>query len=44
VLVALIAIFGFAAILVQEESSLEPLLPDYRRNIEAKIRVLPAAA
>ena len=40
-LVAFVAIFGFAAILVQEVSSLGPKLPDYRYNIEAKIRALP---
>ena len=44
VLVAFVAIFGFAAILVHEASSLGPRLPDYRLNIEAKIHLLPQVA
>ncbi|HEV2098036.1 MAG TPA: AI-2E family transporter [Stellaceae bacterium] len=44
VLVAFVAIFGFAAVLVREASSLAPQLPDYRSNIEAKIRTLPQIA
>ena len=42
--VAFVAIFGLAAILTQEVSSLGPKLPDYRYNIEAKIRTLPHVA
>ncbi len=44
VLIAFIAIFGFAAILAQEVSSLGPKLPEYRYNLEAKIRTLPRVA
>ena len=52
VLVAFVAIFGFAAVLMREASSLGPRLPDYRSNIEAKnrsnieakIRMLPQVA
>jgi predicted PurR-regulated permease PerM len=40
-LVAFVAIFGLAAILTQEVSSLGPKLPEYRYNIAAKIRTLP---
>jgi predicted PurR-regulated permease PerM len=40
-LVAFVAIFGLAAIFTQEVSSLGPKLPEYRYNIEAKIRTLP---
>lgn len=43
VLVAFLAMFAFAAIIAAEVSSLGPELPDYRRNIEAKIRALPKA-
>jgi predicted PurR-regulated permease PerM len=43
-LVAFVAIFGLAAILTQEVSSLGPKLPDYRFNIEAKIHTLPRVA
>ena len=43
-LVAFVAIFGLAAILTQEVSSLGPKLPDYRYNIEGKIHTLPRVA
>lgn len=43
-LVAFVAIFGLAAVLTQEVSSLGPKLPDYRYNIEAKIRTMPHVA
>jgi predicted PurR-regulated permease PerM len=40
VLVAFLAILGFATIVVQEASSLAEQIPEYRYNIEAKIRSL----
>src|SRR6516225_5999670 len=43
VLIAFLAMLGFAAIVVQEISSLAQQLPEYRLNLEAKIRSLPAA-
>ena len=43
VLIAFLAMLGFAAIVVQEISSLAQQLPEYRSNLEAKIRSLPAA-
>jgi len=43
VLIAFLALLGFAAIVVQEISSLAQQLPEYRSNLEAKIRSLPAA-
>jgi len=43
VLVAFLAMLGFAAIVVQEVSSLAQQLPEYRSNLEAKIRSLPEA-
>jgi len=43
VLIAFVAILGFAAIVVQEISSLAQQLPEYRINLEAKIRSLPGA-
>jgi predicted PurR-regulated permease PerM len=42
--VAFVAIFGLAATLTQEVSSLGPKLPNYRYNIETKIRTLPGVA
>jgi predicted PurR-regulated permease PerM len=42
-LIAFLAIAGFAAILVEEVSSLAQQLPEYRSNLESKIRSLPAA-
>jgi len=42
VLIAFLAMLGFAAIVVQEISSLAQQLPEYRSNLEAKIRALPA--
>ena len=41
VLVAFLAICGFAAIIVHEVSSLAQELPQYRYNIEEKIRTVP---
>ena len=41
VLVAFIAIAGFAAVGVEEGSSLARQLPEYRYNLETKIRALP---
>ena len=41
VLVAFLAIFAFGAIVVEEIFLLEPELPAYQRNIEAKLSVLP---
>src|SRR5215469_657441 len=41
VLIAFLALLGFAAIIVQEVSSLAQQLPEYRSNLEAKIRSLP---
>ena len=43
VLIAFLVMIGFAAIVVQEISSLALQLPEYRANLEAKIRSLPAA-
>jgi predicted PurR-regulated permease PerM len=40
VLVAFLAILAFATIVVQEASSLAEQIPEYRYNIEAKIRSL----
>ncbi len=42
-LVAFLAIFAFAAIVAEEISLLGPQLPEYRRNIELKLRALPRA-
>jgi predicted PurR-regulated permease PerM len=44
VLIAFLAMLGFAAVVVQELSSLAAQIPEYRSNLEAKIRSLPAAA
>jgi predicted PurR-regulated permease PerM len=44
VLIAFLAIAGFAALLVEEVSSLAQQLPEYRSNLESKVRSLPAAA
>jgi predicted PurR-regulated permease PerM len=41
VLIAFIAMLGFAAVVVQELSSLARQIPEYRSNLEAKIRSLP---
>ena len=41
VLIAFLAMLGFAAVVVQEISSLAQQLPAYRSNLEAKIRSLP---
>jgi predicted PurR-regulated permease PerM len=43
VLIAFLAMLGFAAVVVQELSSLAQQLPEYRSNLEAKIRSLPGA-
>ena len=43
VLIAFLPLLGFAAIVVQEISSLAQQLPEYRSNLEIKIRSLPAA-
>jgi predicted PurR-regulated permease PerM len=43
VLIAFLAMLGFAAVVVQEISSLAQQLPAYRSNLEAKIRSLPGA-
>src|SRR5438876_3818254 len=40
VLVAFLAMLGFAAIVVQESSSLAEQIPEYRYNIEVKVRSL----
>jgi predicted PurR-regulated permease PerM len=40
VLVAFLAMLGFAAIVVQEASSLAEQIPEYRYNIEGKVRSL----
>jgi predicted PurR-regulated permease PerM len=40
-LIAFLAMLGFAAIVVQEISSLAQQIPEYRSNLEAKIRSLP---
>ena len=42
VLIAFLAMLGFAAVVVQELSSLAAQIPEYRSNLEAKIRSLPA--
>jgi predicted PurR-regulated permease PerM len=42
-LVAFLAIFGFAAIVVHETGTLAGQLPEYRYNLEAKVRSLPGA-
>jgi predicted PurR-regulated permease PerM len=41
VLLAIIAIVGFATVVVEEVSSLAQQLPEYRYNLESKIRSLP---
>ena len=41
VLIAFLAMIGFSAVVVQEISSLAEQLPEYRSNLEAKIRSLP---
>jgi predicted PurR-regulated permease PerM len=41
VLVAFLAMLGFAAIIVQEISTLAQQIPEYRSNLETKIRSLP---
>ena len=43
VLIAFLAMLGFVAIVVQEIPSLAKQLPEYRSNLEAKIRSLPGA-
>ena len=43
VLIAFLALIGFSAVVVQEISSLAQQLPEYRSNLEAKIRSLPGA-
>jgi predicted PurR-regulated permease PerM len=42
VVIAFVALLGFAAIVVQEISSLAQQLPEYRSNLETKIRSIPA--
>jgi len=42
VLLACVAIAGFAAVVVGEVSSLAQQLPEYRYNLQTKIRLLPA--
>jgi len=42
VLLAFAAIAGFAAVVVEEVSSLAQQLPEYRYNLQTKIRLLPA--
>ena len=42
VLIAFLAVLGFAAVVVQEISTLAQQIPEYRSNLEAKIRSLPA--
>ena len=42
VLITFLAMLGFAAVIVQELSSLAAQIPEYRSNLEAKIRSLPA--
>jgi predicted PurR-regulated permease PerM len=42
-LAAFMAIFGFAAIVVHETTTLAQQLPEYRYNLEAKVRSLPGA-
>jgi predicted PurR-regulated permease PerM len=41
VLIAFLAMIGFGAVVVQEISSLAQQLPEYRSNLETKIRSLP---
>jgi predicted PurR-regulated permease PerM len=41
VLLAIMAIVGFATVVVEEVSSLAQQLPEYRYNLESKIRSLP---
>jgi predicted PurR-regulated permease PerM len=41
VLMAFLAIIGFTAVILQEISSLAQQLPEYRSNLETKIRSLP---
>jgi predicted PurR-regulated permease PerM len=41
VLIAFLAMLGFAAVVVQELSSLARQIPEYRSNLEAKIHSLP---
>ena len=43
VLMAFLAIIGFTAVILQEVSSLAQQLPEYRSNLETKIRSLPGA-
>ena len=43
VIVAFLAIFAFGAIVAQELSQLDPELPSYEHNIEAKLDSLPKA-
>jgi predicted PurR-regulated permease PerM len=43
VLIALLAILGFATIVVREVSTLAEELPQYRYNLETKVRSLPGA-
>ena len=43
VLVAFLAIFAFAAVVTEEISLLGPELPEYRHNLELKLRALPKA-
>ena len=43
VLITFLAMIGFSAVVVQEISSLAEQLPEYRSNLEAKIRSLPGA-
>ena len=40
-LVAFLAIFGFAAVVVHETTTLAEQLPEYRYNLQAKVRSLP---
>jgi predicted PurR-regulated permease PerM len=41
VLIAFLAMVGFAAVVMQEISTLAQQIPEYRSNLEAKIRSLP---
>ncbi len=43
VLVAFQIVVGFGAVVVEEMSLLGPALPEYRHNIESKLRALPQA-
>jgi predicted PurR-regulated permease PerM len=43
VLVAFQIVVGFGAVVVEEMSLLGPALPEYRHNIESKLRALPKA-